>query len=115
MPDDPSIRVVAQIKNNLEQEGVPVAFQIEDGNFNWIGEYEITVEELLGGFKSENKSAKAQKFLKGLLENNDSYPANEIILKGKNMEISKRTLENTKQELGIKSIRVGSGWHWKLE
>jgi len=114
VPDDPSIRAIAQIKNNLEQEGVPVAFQIEESNFNWIGEYEITVEELLGGLKSENKSVKAQKFLRGLLEKNDSYPASEIIMKGKSMGISKRTLENSKQELGIKSIRVGAGWHWQL-
>ena len=52
--------------------------------------------------------------LKDLLTEEDSYPASEIFAKGKTLGISKRTLENSKQELGIKSIRVGTGWHWKL-
>lgn len=114
VPDNPDIRAVAQIKNNLEHEGNTVAFRIEERQFNWIGEYEITADELLSGFSSGNKSTKGEKFLKELLEKNDSYPANEIFKKGKSLGISKRTLENIKQELGIKSIRVGTGWHWKL-
>ena len=52
--------------------------------------------------------------IKDLLTEEDSYPASEIFAKGKILGISKRTLENSKQELGIKSIRVGTGWHWKL-
>lgn len=114
VPDNPDIREVAQIKNNLEHEGNTIAFQIEERQFNWIGEYEITADELLSGFSSGNKSTTGEKFLKELLEKNDSFPANEIFKKGKSLGISKRTLENIKQELGIKSIRVGTGWHWKL-
>lgn len=114
VPDNPNIRAVAQIKNNLEQEGSTVAFQLEEKAFNWIGEYEITADELLSGYSSGSKSANGEKFLRDLLEKNDSYPANEIFMKGKRLGISKRTLENIKQELGIKSVRVGTGWHWKL-
>ena len=114
IPENPNIRALAQIKNNLEKEGSTVAFEIKDNIFNWIGEYDISIEELLSGFSQGNKSLKAESFLKDLLTEEDSYPASEIFAKGKILGISKRTLENSKQELGIKSIRVGTGWHWKL-
>lgn len=115
VPDNSKLRALAQIKNNLEQEGKTVAFKLEERQFNWIGEYDISADELLSGFSAGKKSSKAEKYLKELLEENETYPANEIFKKGKSMGVSKRTLENIKQELGIKSIRVGSGWHWKLE
>lgn len=114
VPENPNIRALAQIKNNLEKEGSTVAFEIKENIFNWIGEYDISIEELLSGFSQGNKSLKAESFLKDLLTEEDSYPASEIFAKGKTLGISKRTLENSKQELGIKSIRVGTGWHWKL-
>lgn len=114
VPENPNIRALAQIKNNLEKEGSTVAFEIKDNIFNWVGEYDISIEELLSGFSQGNKSLKAESFLKDLLTEKDSYPASEIFAKGKTLGISKRTLENSKQELGIKSIRVGTGWHWKL-
>ena len=114
VPENPNIRALAQIKNNLEKEGSTVAFEIKDNVFNWVGEYDISIEELLSGFSQGNKSLKAESFLKDLLTEEDSYPASEIFAKGKTLGISKRTLENSKQELGIKSIRVGTGWHWKL-
>lgn len=114
VPENPNIRALAQIKNNLEKEGSTVAFEIKDNIFNWVGEYDISIEELLSGFSQGNKSLKAESFLKELLTEEDSYPASEIFAKGKILGISKRTLENSKQELGIKSIRVGTGWHWKL-
>ena len=114
IPENPNIRALAQIKNNLEKEGSTVAFEIKENIFNWIGEYDISIEELLSGFSQGNKSLKAESFLKDLLTEEDSYPASEIFAKGKILGISKRTLENSKQELGIKSIRVGTGWHWKL-
>ena len=114
IPENPNIRALAQIKNNLEKEGSTVAFEIKDNIFNWVGEYDISIEELLSGFSQGNKSLKAESFLKDLLTEEDSYPASEIFAKGKTLGISKRTLENSKQELGIKSIRVGTGWHWKL-
>ena len=114
VPENPNIRALAQIKNNLEKEGSTVAFEIKENIFNWVGEYDISIEELLSGFSQGNKSLKAESFLKDLLTEEDSYPASEIFAKGKTLGISKRTLENSKQELGIKSIRVGTGWHWKL-
>jgi RecA-family ATPase len=115
VPDRPEIRVLAQIKNNLAPEGNTVAFQMTDGKFNWFGEYEISVEELLGGYTSSSKSQQAVNLLKSMLTSLESVPANEIFEKGKQLGISKRTIDNAKHELHVKSIKVGSSWYWSLD
>lgn len=112
VPDDEEVRAVCQIKNNLAQEGNTMAFSLGETGFRWIGRYDISDDELLKGFSDDNKKEKAENLLKSLLEQHDSYPANEIFIQGKKLGISKRTIENVKQELGIKSVRVGTGWHW---
>ena len=115
VPDDPSVRAVAHIKNNLAPEGDTVAFKLSENGFEWLGHYDISADELLSGVSSGDKKIKAENLLKSLLNDNQTYPANEIFVKGKQLGISKRTLENVKQEMGIKSIRVGTCWHWSLE
>jgi DNA repair protein RadA/Sms len=115
VPERPDIRAIAQIKNNLGPEGDTVAFQLGENGFQWIGNYDISVDELLSGICSSDKKSKAESLIKSLLETNDTYPANEVFIQGKKLGISKRTLENVKQELGVKSIRVGTAWHWKIK
>jgi RecA-family ATPase len=115
VPNEPNIRAIAHIKNNLGPEGDTVAFKLSENGFEWIGNYDITADELLSGISSGNKRSKAENLLKSLLEANKTYPANEIFVQGKKLGISKRTLENAKQELGIKSIRTGSVWHWSIK
>ena len=44
---EPDIRAVVQIKNNLAEFGHPKAFRLSDDGFDWIGDYEITVDEVL--------------------------------------------------------------------
>jgi len=114
VPGQPEIRAVAQIKNNLAQEGNTVAFQMADGKFEWLGEYEISIDELLGGYSSESKSQQAVELIKSILSSQNNVPANEIILKGKELGISKRTLDNAKHELRVKSVKVGTSWFWSL-
>ncbi len=114
VPDQPNIRAIAQIKNNLAPEGDTVAFQLVDGQFQWIGSYDISAEELLSGMSFRDKGSKAESFLKNILNSNPSYPASQIFQQGQELGISKRTLENVKQSLGVKSSRVGSSWYWSL-
>ncbi len=115
VPDSPNIRAIAHIKNNLGPEGETVAFKLGENGFEWMGSYDISADELLSGFSSGDKKSKAETLLKNLLKDNSSYPANEIFVQGKVQGISKRTIENAKQELGIKSVRVGTVWHWKMK
>ena len=44
-----NIRAVVQIKNNLAGFGHPKAFQLSEDGFLWLGDYEITADEVLGG------------------------------------------------------------------
>ena len=45
---EPNTRAVVQIKNNLAAFGHPKAFALSEEGFQWIGDYEITVDEVLG-------------------------------------------------------------------
>jgi len=115
VPDRSEVRAVAQIKNNLAQEGNIVAFQIVDGRFEWLGKYEISVDELLGGYSHESKFQQAVDLIKSILSSQKSVPANEIFEKGKQLGISKRTIDNAKHELRVKSLKVGTLWCWSMD
>lgn len=115
VPDQPNIRAVAQIKNNLAQEGDTVAFRLDSDGFDWIGEYDVSVSELLGGNPSGNKRNQAEEFLRKVLAGGKSVPANDIVQQGKALGISRRTVDTVKGELGVKSVRIGTAWHWKLD
>ena len=45
----PNMRAVVQIKNNLSAFGHSKAFELTEEGFRWIGDYEITADEILGG------------------------------------------------------------------
>lgn len=67
--DDPDIRVLVPVKASLAYEPMPVAFRVSKENgFEWIGEYEITAEELLSGSSNGRKIDKAKEFLKEVLD-----------------------------------------------
>ena len=38
-----------QIKNNLAAFGHPKAFELSEDGFHWLGDYESTADEVLGG------------------------------------------------------------------
>lgn len=109
-----NIRIVAQIKNNLAEEGKPVAFERRKDEFRYIGNYDITVDELLGGYSKSNKLQQAKQLIKGLYGENVTLSSNEIEDRAGAMGISKRTMDMAKKELHIKSKRLGDSWYWDL-
>lgn len=115
VPDDSTIRAVAQIKSNLALEGDTMAFRLAENGFTWIGEYDISTDELLAGYSNSDKHKSAEDFLKKILSNGQTVPASSIFSQAKTIGVSKRTIENVKQELGIKSIKDGASWLWKME
>ena len=44
-----NLRAMIQIKNNLAAFGHPKAFELAEDGFHWLGDYEITADEVLGG------------------------------------------------------------------
>lgn len=109
-----NIQVVAQIKNNLAEEGKPIAFERLKDKFCYMGTYDITVDELLGGYCKSNKLQQAKQYIKGLYGENVLVSSKDMEQRAKDIGISKRTLDMAKQELQIKSKRAGDSWCWDL-
>lgn len=111
-----NIRAVVQIKNNLAPFGHPKAFELEEGGFRWLGDYEITADELLGGLAPKaNKLEQAKQLLRELAETNNAMQSKEIFNLADEEGISKRTLENAKKELKIKAKKINNSWYWELD
>ena len=84
--------------------------------FHWLGDYEITADELLGGITPKaNKKERAKQLIYELAETNSVVKSEDIVNLAEEKGISKRTLENTKKELGIKGKRIGEAWYWRLD
>ena len=113
---EPDLRAVVQIKNNLAAFGHSKAFRLTETGFEWIGDYEITADEVLGGITPKvNKLEQAKKMLRELAETSTSVQSSEIFDMAEDLNISKRTLENAKKELEIKARRIGNSWYWDLD
>ncbi|MBQ6096074.1 MAG: AAA family ATPase [Lachnospiraceae bacterium] len=113
---EPDKRAMVQIKNNLAAFGHSKAFELSEDGFRWIGDYEITADEVLGGVAPKvNKQDRATDLLKELMKDRRIIPSNEIFEMAREEDISKRTLENAKQSLGIKAKKINDTWYWVLK
>ena len=109
-------RAVVQIKNNLAAFGHPKAFALSEDGFKWLGDYEITVDEGLGGITPKaNKMEQAKQMLRELAETQSAVLSNEIFDRANELGISKRTLENAKKELGVQTRKINNAWYWELD
>ena len=109
-------RAVVQIKNNLAAFGHPKAFALSEDGFKWLGDYEITVDEVLGGITPKaNKMEQAKQMLRELAETQSAVLSNEIFDRANELGISKRTLANAKEELGVQTRKINNAWYWELD
>ena len=54
-----STRIMAHLKSSLAPEGCSIAFELDrDNGFHWIGCYDISVDDLLNGTRSECEQTK---------------------------------------------------------
>ena len=114
---DPSIRVMAQLKNSLAEEGSPIAFEInENSTVRWIGEYDISAEELLSGDEPQSDSPKLTEAIENLesILSGGEAPCVQIYSALKERGIGKRSIDRAKKHLGIKSSKHSDGWYWSL-
>ena len=113
---EPNTRAVVQIKNNLAAFGHPKAFALSETGFHWLGDYEITADEVLGGIAPKaNKLEQAKQMLRELAETTNMVQSNEVFEMADEQGISKRTLENAKKELGIRAKKINNSWYWELD
>jgi len=112
--DEPEIRVLCQIKSSLAPERTPIAFRLsEEKGFEWIGEYDITADELLSGDVRGSKIREVTKFLEEFLKDGQKY-SKEIEEEANARGIKKKTLWNAKNSMNIDSVKVGNRWYWML-
>lgn len=112
LKNEENIRAVVQDKSSLAKRGKPFAFQLDDNGFKWLGEYDISPEELLDGFKRKTDKDLAKDYINDTLAAG-AVEANIIYEKAKELGISKRTLDQAKAELNVKSFKNGKAWYWK--
>lgn len=111
-----SLRAVVQIKNNLAAFGNSKAFELSEEGFRWIGDYDISADEVLGGIAPKaNKLDQAKRLLLELAEGTKRMQSKDIFEIAKEEEISKRTLENAKRELNISAKKINNTWYWDFE
>ena len=109
-------RAMIQIKNNLAERGHAKSFVLTDGVFTWKGDYDITEDELAGGFSPKtSKQEEAKDLLVSLSCTTKEAAVSQIQEKARDRGISWRTMEMVKKELQIKSKKVNNAWYWILD
>ena len=114
--NDPTTRVLIQEKSSLAPPGKSLAFSLGDGNgFQWIGEYDMTADELLAGVEhTETKAEQAEKLILDLLADGKQMLSADVDKAAAQRGISTRTVRTAKQSLGNKLISERSGTQWLL-
>ena len=113
---DDDVRVMVHNKSNFFETGGPIAFTLDDG-FRWIGEYDITLDELLAKEASPRRGKereKAKEWLAELLTDGE-VESDTVYSFAKEEKIARRTLERAKTDIGAKSVNKGNGWVWTME
>lgn len=108
---DPDVRVLALMKSSLMYEHSPVAFRLsKERGFEWIGEYEANVDDLLRDSKPKGaKTMDAKRFLREQLDEG-MIPSTDLYAAAMEQGISKKTLRNAMKDIGTQSIKDGDRW-----
>ena len=116
MKEEPTVRIVAHDKSSLAPEGKSIVFELDpDTGFGWKGYCDTSVDELLAGRGSlVSKTTQAENLLQEILSDGEA-PSDEILTQAAALGISERTLKIAKQNLGVKSRRVGDRWFSYLD
>lgn len=99
---DKDIRVVIQTKSSLAPKPTPVAFTLENSKVEWIGEYEITEQELMSGKsgkQTETKLDKGINLIRRLLTERKVMYVTDLDAEGKKLKISDRTMRDARRKM----------------
>ena len=113
---EPNVRVIVHDKSSLAPEGKPVAFCLDpETGFEWIGEYDITADELLSGAggNTATKTEQAERLILDLLAGGKELASEDIVKAAAEAGISERTAQNAKRNMGgiLGARRVGGQWY----
>ena len=100
---DPTMRILTHEKSSLAPPGVSLAFSLGDeGGFRWVGEYDITADEMLSGIEPqrETKTQQAKDLIFTLLAGGKQVLSEDIDKAALERGIPGRTVRDAKRELG---------------
>ena len=100
---DPTMRILTYEKSSLAPPGVSLAFSLGDeGGFRWVGEYDITADEMLSGIEPqrETKTQQAKDLICALLAGGKQVLSEDIDKAALERGIPGRTVRDAKRELG---------------
>ena len=114
--DDPTTRILTHEKSSLAPPGKSLAFSLGDADgFRWLGEYQLTADELLSGSEhTPTKVERAEKLILSLLENGRVCPSSVIDKAAQEQGISPRTVRSAKRNLASKLYVVRDGTQWMV-
>ena len=100
---DPTMRILTHEKSSLAPPGASLAFSLGDeGGFRWVGEYDITADEMLSGIEPqrETKTQQAKDLICTLLAGGKQVLSEDIDKAALERDIPGRTVRDAKRELG---------------
>ena len=100
---NPTMRILTHEKSSLAPPGASLAFSLGDeGGFRWVGEYDITADEMLSGIElqRETKTQQAKDLICTLLAGGKQVLSEDIDKAALERGIPGRTVRDAKRELG---------------
>ena len=100
---DPTMRILTHEKSSLAPPGASLAFSLGDeSGFRWVGEYDITADEMLSGIEPqrETKTQQAKDLICTLLAGGKQVLSEDIDKAALERGIPGRTVRDAKRELG---------------
>ena len=100
---DPTMRILTHEKSSLAPPGASLAFSLGDeSGFRWVGEYDITTDEMLSGIEPqrETKTQQAKDLICTLLAGGKQVLSEDIDKAALERDIPGRTVRDAKRELG---------------
>lgn len=114
-PDDETLRVMAQSKNNIAPIGKSQLFRLTEEGFSWCGISDLDANTLTGlqPNKRQHQRNAASHWLKDYLQSGP-HPAAQLIQMAAAAGIPEKTLRRAKEQLGILASKDGPTWYWRL-
>jgi DNA repair protein RadA/Sms len=122
-PDDPTRRAIVQTKNNLAMEGHSICYKIEDGQFWWTGESELTASRIFSSASDDDSrtaQTDAMAYLKETL-GTEPRPAKEMKSEMLQAGFTDQVIRRAREKLGVRVYKEGGHfgnngqrWMWEL-
>jgi hypothetical protein len=122
-PDDPTRRAIVQTKNNLAMEGRAIGYKIENGQFWWTGESDLTAGRILANATDEDTrgaQTDAMAFLREML-GTKPRPAKEVKADMLQAGFTEQVIRRAREKLGVHVYKEGGyfggkgqRWMWEL-